>query len=152
MSDSTTPAPGRGLFKTAAVLMIVMAVAHTIVQVAIASRADPELLSIHERMREHRAAVGLGLRPTMLDMVIGASMTMSVTLLALGITGLIVAGGPGDGNQDRLLRRLAWLGVAWVGALIVVYARHLWVPALVFAALIELALLAYLMVARPAQV
>ena len=146
---ATDVAPGRGLFKAAAVLMLVMALAHTLTHFVIATRPDARMLDIHQQMRTHRASLGLGMHPTMFDMALGASLTMSVLLLALGITGLVVVGGPRTAEHDRLLRRLAWVDAGWVAALILVYARHPWIPALVSAALIEVPLLAYLMASRP---
>jgi len=147
----TAAVPGRWLFKTAAALMLVTAVAHTAGHVASMRRADPETLSLHRLLAEHREAAGLGMRPSALDVVAGLSMTMSVTLLALGLTSFVAASGPQTGEQLRLLRRLAWLDAGWVAALLLVYARHELLPPLIFCALIELALLTYLVVARPAR-
>ena len=131
--------------------MIVMALAHTAGQLAAANQADPDTLSLHQTLREHRSEMGLGMRPSALDMLIGMSLTMSVTLLALGLTGLIAAAGPAAAERDRLLRKLGWLDAAWVGALLVIYARHQLLPPLLFMAVIELALLTYLIVGRPSR-
>ena len=139
--------PGRRLFSTAAVLMILTALAHTAGNLAPGSGDAAEKL-ILAAMGNYRLPMGMGMNPSMLDIFHSVVFTMSITFLALGAINLALAAG---GASDPLLRRVAWLNAAWVAAFIALNVVCRIPPPLISGVVIELPLVAYLVLPGPRQ-
>jgi len=139
---------GRRLFSLAAVLLIVVAAAHTAGHAPMLFAGGP-LPGVLGAMAAEREPLGMGMDPSMLDIHLSLVLTMSVTFVALGLVNLVVAGAAD--TSATTLRRLAWLDVAWVGALVALYAYYRIPPPLISTALVELVLLASLFVTRPVR-
>ena len=132
---------GRRLFSTAAALLILVAAAHTAGIARLLFPTEP-LPRVFGAMAAERTPMGMGMEPSVLDISLAVSLTMSVTLAALGLLNLVVAAAADTGAAT--LRRLAWLDAAWVGALVALYAHYRIPPPLVSTALVEVVLLANL--------
>ncbi len=139
---------GRRLFSTAAVLLIVVAAAHTAGHVPLLFPKHP-LPGALGTMAAERTPLGMGMAPSVLDIHLALVLTMSVTFVALGLLNLVVAAA-GE-TAATTLRRLAWLDAAWVGALVALYAHYRIPPPLISAALVEVVLLSSLLATRPAR-
>jgi len=130
--------PGRRLFSSAGVLMILTAFAHTAGHFSPSSGpAEDQLVGA---MRDFRMALGFGMNPSMLDIYSSLSLTMTITFVTLGTISLLLAGSADTTN--RLLRRAGWVNATWVGAFLAVNAYYQIPPPLISAAIIELVLLA----------
>lgn len=83
--------PGRRLFSTASIAMIVVAALHTIGNVAGGPPPDAASTAAEAAMRAYRIPLGLGMTPSLLDIQMSLVFAMSICLLALGILGLLLA-------------------------------------------------------------
>ena len=90
-------------------------------------------------MRSYRIPLGLHMSPSLYDIYRLLVFTMSITFLALGAIGLLLAAS--RDIPDRLLRRVAWLYAVWVTAFLVLSVAQQIPPPLISSVLIEVALL-----------
>ncbi|MBM3728717.1 MAG: hypothetical protein FJW40_25235 [Acidobacteria bacterium] len=111
----TVFARGRRAFSIAAILMILTAVAHTMG--SIAPPGDPEHVALVKGMSALRIPVGLGMEPSLFDIYLDLTFTMSVCLAGLGLLNLVLAGS--EGTPAVVLRRVSWVNLAWMAALVV---------------------------------
>ena len=131
---------GRRLFSTAGILMILTAAAHTAGHFSPPnSPAEEQLLAA---MRNFQIPMGLGMNPSMMDILGSLSLTVAITFFALGLINLLLAGSAE--TTERLLRRVTWVNVVWVGGFLSVCYVHHVLPPLTFAVVIEMVLLASL--------
>jgi hypothetical protein len=77
-------------FVTASVLMLLTAVAHSIGHFS-APPDDPATQALVAALRGHTLDLGMGMTPSQWDVLNSLSLTMTVSLLWLGIVGLVVA-------------------------------------------------------------
>ena len=133
--------PGRRLFSTASVLMILTAAAHTAGQLSPPS--DPAVTELLAAMENLRRPLGLGMNASMLDLLRLLGFTMTVTFVGLGSINLLLAGSPD--TTPGLLRRISWANVAWVGAFLALSFFYQIPPPFISAVIIELVLLASLL-------
>jgi hypothetical protein len=133
--------PGRRLFSTAAILMILTAAAHTAGNLQSRTNGPAEQRLI-DTMNGYRIPMGLGMNPSMSDINSLLVFTMSITFTALGLINLLLAGTPE--TSARLLRRVAWANALWVGAFLILSWIYRIPPPLISAAVIELFVLASL--------
>jgi len=124
---------GRRLFSAASLALIVVAALHTLGHFA--PNTDLALQRVEAEMGSFRLPLGMGMNPSILDIFKSLSLTMTVTLLALGLQNLVVAAS-GDVTA-RLIRRLTLVDLAAVGALVAVCAFHRVPPPLVTLAAVE---------------
>lgn len=136
---------GRRLFSTAAVLIILTAVAHTAGQFGPSSGREED--QVTTAMHIFRISLGFGMRPSLLEIHKSLSFTMTITFLTLGILNLIIAGS--RDTTDRLLHRVTWVNAVWVGAFLILNGVYRIPPPLISAAIIELVLLASLVFYSP---
>lgn len=127
--------PGRRLFSTAALLMILTAAAHTLGAVQPWPDGEAERRLIAE-MRGYVVPMGMGMNPSMLDIYKDLSFTMSITLAALGVLNLVLASS--RDATPRLLRNAGWVNALWVGAFLVLDYSYQLPPPLICSAAIEL--------------
>jgi hypothetical protein len=131
---------GRRAFTVAAILMVLVATAHTLG--FLAPVVDRSEVGVREVMAGFRAPLGLGMSPSYLDIFYALAFTMSVTIGALGAFNLLLAGS--REATPALLRRVTWLNLGWVAAYLAVNWRYHVPPPLVSAVIVELVLLAAL--------
>jgi hypothetical protein len=136
---------GRRLFSTAAILMLLTAMAHTAGTLASVETSSEER-SLIQAMKNFRTPLGMDMNPSMFDIFRALAFTMSVTLAGLAAVNLALAASPD--TPDRLLRRIAWIDAAWVAAFTVLSGAYQLPPPMLSGVLIELALLGSLMAWR----
>ncbi len=135
--------PGRRLFSTAAVFMILTAVAHTAGNL-LTSAPDPAQQTLFTAMSGFHVPLGLGMSPSVEDIYWELVFTMSIAFAAIGLLNLVAAGT--RSVPDDLLRRFSWVNVVWVGAFIILSYRYQIPPSLISGGIIELLVLASLLV------
>lgn len=128
--------PGRRLFTVAAVLMMLTAAAHTAGNM-IEGPVDPAEQRVMAAMEGFRIDLGMGMIPSLRDIYKSLTFTMSITLAALGLMNLVLAGSAAA--PDGLLRRVSWVNLIWVGAFLALNWMMRIPPPLISAVLIELA-------------
>jgi hypothetical protein len=124
---------GRRFFSAASLLLIVVAGLHTLGHFA--PQTDPALERLMAEMDAFRLPLGMGMTPSIRDIFRSLSLTMSVTLVALGLQNLVVAA-----SRDataRLIRGLTVVDLVAVGALVALYAFYRVPPPLVTLAVVE---------------
>ena len=101
--------PGRGWFIAATVLLGITGVLHTIGQFG---PEPPELHSALMAAREAHLPMGLGMAPSLMDILSDLAFTMSITFFALTAVNLILAF---HADATTALRRTAaGVSVAWL--------------------------------------
>lgn len=83
-------ARGRRLFTSASFAMIAVALLHTLGNLN-TTPADAGQASLQQAMRAYRVSMGLGMTPSVWDIFRELTFTISVTLLAMGMLGLVLA-------------------------------------------------------------
>jgi hypothetical protein len=129
-------ASGRRLFSAASIATIVVAVLHTVGHFSPAPADDARYTVLERMMRDYRIPLGLGMAPSIHDLFESLSLTMSVSLLTLGILGLVLAA-----DRDatpRLLSRTAAVFACGMGLLTVIYWVYRIPPPLVTIAIVTL--------------
>lgn len=130
--------PGRRLHTTAAILMLLTALAHTLGSLSAEPSNDAER-KLMAAMQGYRIPLGMGMNPSQWDIFRGLSLTMSITLAALAAVNLAIAA---DADASgRLLRKIGWINAVWVGAFTALYAVLEVPPPLISGLLIEAAVL-----------
>lgn len=138
--------PGNRLFATAAILMIVVAMLHTIGHFAPAPVDDTALHAVMAAMRSYQFDLGLGMRPNFMDVFQSLSLTMSISLLFLGLQNLITLAFAGE--NSKLVQRLTLLNLIGVGALAILNAIYRLPPPLISFVVVEVILLLSLLLNR----
>lgn len=140
--------PGRRLFTTAAIFMILTAAAHTLGTVS-PMPDGPAEQRLEAAMRGYVLSMGMGMNPNMLDVQMDLSFTMSITFAALGLLNLLLASS--RDATDGLLRRIGWLNAIWVGAFLALNFIYRIPPPLICATVIEIFVVAALFVPSSRQ-
>lgn len=109
---------GRRAFYLASISMIVTAALHTLGSLA-PGEPDARTQTLEQTMRGHRFPMGMGMEPSMYDLFMGLTITMSICLLAIGILGLIIV--RHSDTTSALLARFAWWGAVTSAVLTVWY-------------------------------
>src|SRR4051794_38871596 len=135
--------PGRRLFSTAALLMLLTAALHTIGNLSARPDAGAE-----EKLFADMAALhfplGMGMSPSLRDVYMDLVFTMSITFAALGLLNLMVAGSTDVGAD--ILRRMSWANAIWVGVFVILNVKYQIPPPLISGVVIELVVIASLVV------
>lgn len=126
-------ARGRRLFTSASFAMIAVALLHTLGNLD-TTPADASEASLQQAMRAYRVPMGLGMRPSVWDIFRELTFTMSVTLPAAGVLGLVLAAA--RQVTARVLRRAAIVFGLAAGALTVISAVYQIPPPLVTLAVV----------------
>lgn len=131
----------RKLLLTAGVLMLLTAVVHTIGNFAPVT--DPSQIALENTMAAFHFPLGLGMNPSMHDVLMLLVLVMTVTFAGFGILNIAVAS---TETPVPLLRRILFINIAWVAAFIAVSAFYQVPPPLISGVVIELPLLAALVI------
>jgi hypothetical protein len=92
---------------------------------------DPALRAVEASMEGYRLDLPLGMQPSIRDVLDSLSLTMTVTLMLIGVLDLLVAR-----SAVPSLRSFALANVVGVGALVALYACHRVSPPFVTLALV----------------
>lgn len=99
-------------------LHIVVAALHTIGSL-VPGESDASTEALEQSMRAHRFPMGMGMAPSMYDLFMGLTITMTICLLAIGVLGLLLV--RHRHATPELLSRFAWWGAAFSAVLTVWY-------------------------------
>ncbi len=124
---------GRRMFSTASIAMIVVAILHTIGNVA-PQAEDAPMLAVRAGMEGYRIPLGIGMSPSIWDIFRGLTFTMSVCLLAMGTLGLVLAAD--SEAAPRVLSRMAVVLAATSALLTLLYAYYRIPPPLISMAIV----------------
>jgi hypothetical protein len=133
--------PGRRVFTSAAILMLVMAAAHTAGFLA-AAPSNPVEERLFADMEAVRNPLGLGMSPSFKDIFFGLAFTLSTAFAGLGVMNLTLAAIPE--TPDRVLRAAAWVNALWVAAFLILSWAYRVPPPLIFGAIVGIAVAASL--------
>ena len=125
---------GRRSLTVAAIATLVVAALQAIATFAPLPTDDTALLAVFDAMRGYQMPLGLGMAPSLWDIHLGLSVTMSLFLIAIAVFGLSFAG-----DRDatpRTLSRIAVISTGTMAALTVTYAVFQIPPPLVSMAIL----------------
>jgi hypothetical protein len=125
--------PGRRTFVVASVFLLLVGVLQAAGHSA-KLPADPRLEAIEMSLRAYRYPLGLGMAPTLMAIQDALSLTVSITLVWLGLMGVLV--GLSDASP-QVLRRMTFANMAGCAALMALYAHYRIPPPFVSLALVE---------------
>ena len=111
--NSATPRPGRRWFLAGSILMLLTGLAHTAGQFG---PTPPGLEATLETMRAARLDMGMGMMPSLFDILQDLTFTMSVTFFALAALNLLLA--ISADVTVRLQRRAALVNLVWLAAFV----------------------------------
>jgi hypothetical protein len=120
-----------------AVLMLLCAAAHTGGNMA--PPTDPAEIELFRTMSAVHIPAGLGMTPSMRDVLFTLVLVMTITFVALGVLNLTLATAPDI--TPRLLRRVILINVIWVAVFIALSAVYRIPPPLISGVVIEIPLL-----------
>jgi len=124
---------GRRLFTAASLGLIVVALMHSLGHFS----PEPDDLgfkAVRGAMRSYHLGLGLGMQPSLHDVFSSLSLTMSVTLLLLGVLNLLVARSDEGG---RMVRAAAAASVIGVGVLVGIFLYYRIPPPLIALGIVE---------------
>jgi len=128
---------GRRLFSIASILLILTAVAHTLGHFQ-PDPQTPEFANLKSTMQSYQIDLGMGMKPSIHGIFESLSLTMTITLLLLGLQNLLVAAVDESG---KMIRRFALVNIVGVGALIALYWSYRIPPPLISFAIVEIVFL-----------
>ena len=128
---------GRRLFSIASILLILTAVAHTLGHFQPEPRT-PEFTNLKSTMQAYQIDLGMEMKPSILGIFESLSLTMSITVLLLGLQNLLVAMVDESG---KMIRRFALLNIFGVGALAAIYWTYRIPPPLISFVIVEIVFL-----------
>ena len=138
--------PGRRIFSTAAILMLLLAVAHTAGNLA-PGPVEPAQEKLFQDMNAVRVPVGMGMNPSVKDLYFTLVWTTAITFAGLGLISLTLAAI--SETPERVLRRVSWINALWVGGVLIVCWIYRVAPPLISVVIIEVAVIGSLL--RPAR-
>jgi hypothetical protein len=115
-------ARGRRALTVASLAMVLVAILHTVGNLAPPPIIDEQLVVLRRQMQSVHLPFGLRMAPSVWDIQRSLVFTMSVCLLAIGLVGLLVAA-----DRDatpRLRSRVATIAAAASGMLTALYAVY----------------------------
>jgi hypothetical protein len=127
--------PSNRLFASGSIGLIIVAVLHTFGHFAPPPNNDAALEAVVAAMRDYQFDLGIGMKPSTLNILESLSLTMTITVLFLGIQNLLTLAIAGD--HCRLVRRLTLLSIICTGALVALYTFYRVPPPLISFAVVE---------------
>jgi hypothetical protein len=127
------------MFSIACILILLTAVAHTIGNLA-AKSSGPAEEQVMTQMKESHQDMGMGMSPSIYDILRTLTFTMSITFFALGGIGLMLTGSKSVSSD--VITRITWFYLIWNGAFTILSYGYKIPPPLISGVLIELALIA----------
>ena len=138
--------PGRRIFSSAAILMLLLAAAHTAGNLA-GGPLEPREEKLFADMAALRTPLGMGMSPSMKDIYFYLGWTASITVGALGLINLSLAAI--SETPDRVLRCVSWVNAVWVGAFLILSWVYRIPPPLISLVVIETVVVASLLKRSP---
>ncbi|HYV05162.1 MAG TPA: hypothetical protein VFB82_11275 [Blastocatellia bacterium] len=126
---------GNKLFAAGSIGLIIVALLHGLGNFA-PPPADPALNAVVDAMRGYHFDLGLGMRPSLMDIDTSLSITMSIMLLFVGIQNLVTLRVAGDAGS--LVRSLILVNSIFVGAMVMLFAVCRIPPPLVTLGVVEI--------------
>jgi hypothetical protein len=139
---------GRRLFATACIATIVVAILHTIGNTLGDAPPDPAYAAVDAAMRGYRIPLGMGMSPSVYDIHRTLVFTMSISIAAMGVLGLVVAAS--REATHTLIAQIATVEALTCGALTVLCALYQVPPPLISFTVVTLLFAGALMIARNA--
>ncbi len=133
--------PGRRVFTSAAILMVLMAAGHT-AGFLVAAPTTPVEEKLFADMDALRNPLGLGMSPSFKDLYFGLAFTLGVAFAGLGAMNLVLAAIPE--TPGRVLRAAGWVNALWVAAFLILSWVYRVPPPLIFGAIVGIAVAASL--------
>lgn len=130
--------PGRRMFTIACILILMTAVLHTIGNLRPRSMGEAQNKVI-DAMQSSRLPMGMGMEPSFYDILRTLTFTMSVTFVALGVTGLMLTAS--KSISSGVIRNVTWFYLIWNGAFTFLCYYYRVPPPLICGVMIELALI-----------
>ncbi|MFN0110202.1 MAG: LIC_13387 family protein [Blastocatellia bacterium] len=127
--------PGCRLFTVGSLLMLLTAAAHTAGHFSPIPENDAPLKSAIAAMTGYRLDMGMGMQPSLLDVQLSLSLTMTILLVFLGVQNLVTIYLAGD--SVRLVRGLSIVNLFNAAALTALYWHYRLPPPLICFALIS---------------
>ena len=98
---------GNRLLASGSILIILVAMLHTLGHFAPVPADDTALHAVMAAMRGYQFDIGMGMKPNMMDIFESLSLTMTITVLFLGIQNLVTLAAAGE--SFKLVRRITFL-------------------------------------------
>jgi hypothetical protein len=133
--------PGRRVFTSAAILMLLVAAGHTVGFLA-AAPSNPVEEKLFADMGALLNPLGLGMSPSVKDIYFSLAFTLGVVFAALGLMNLMLAAIPE--TPGRVLRAAGWINVLWVAGFLILNWVYRVPPPLIFGAIVGIAVAASL--------
>ena len=133
--------PGRRVFSSAAILMVMMAVGHTAGFLA-AGPSNPVEEKLFADMGAVLNPLGLGMSPSVKDIYYGLAFALSITFAALGAMNLMLAAIAE--TPDRVLRAAGWINALWVAGFLILNWVYRVPPPLIVGTIVGIAVAASL--------
>ncbi len=137
--------PGRRMFSVSCILILLAAAAHNTGFLMLRA-TGPEDQKVIDAMKGFHNQMAMGMSPSFFDILLAVAFTMTVLMVALGVTGLFLASSPEI--PASLLRKIAWLYVVWMAAFTAVGYHYRVPPPFISGIVIEIALIAAVVTAR----
>lgn len=137
--------PGRRMFTVACFLILLTAAGHN-TGFLLAKSSGPEDDKVMSAMKDFHNEMGMGMSPSTYDLFLALAYSMTVLMVALGVTGLVLAAS--RSVSSAVIRTVTWLYLLWVAAFIVVGYYYRVPPPVISGVLIEAALIAALVSAK----
>ena len=132
---------GRRMFTVACILILITAALHTMGN-ALPRRMGEAQNKVLDVMQSSRLPMGMGMEPSFYDIFRAVTFTMSITFVALGVIGLMLAGS--RSVSGGVIRSMTWFYLLWNGAFTLLCYYYRVAPPLICGVLIEVALIAAL--------
>lgn len=133
--------PGRRAFSSAAILMLLMAVGHTVGFLS-GGPSTPVEEKLFADMGALLNPLGLGMSPSVKDIYFSLAFTLGLVFAALGAMNLMLAAIPE--TPDRVLRAASWINALWVAGFLILNWVYRVPPPLVFGTIVGIAVVASL--------
>lgn len=122
---------GNRLLAIASLILLLEAVAHTVGTLS-PLPDDPDVQALAQTMREVRMPLGLGMEPSAWDIQRGLGLTMSVTLVLMGVLGIAI---PVAAPDNRRAYRVTAAALCAANlAMLAIWWRYQVAPPLLFQA------------------
>jgi hypothetical protein len=140
---------GRRLFAAASIATIVVAILHTIGNTLGNAPPDPAYTALDGAMRGYRLPLGMGMSPSIYDIYRTLVFTMSISVAAMGLLGLVVASS--RAATAPLIAQIATIEALACGALTILAAIYQVPPPLISFTVVTLMFAGAVIVARNAS-
>jgi hypothetical protein len=131
--------PGRRMFTIACILLLLAAAAHNTGFLLLKANG-PEDQKVLDAMKDFHNQLGMGMSPSFFDLFLALAYSMTVLMVALGVTGLVLSAS--KSVSTSVIRTITWLYIGWVAAFTAIGYYYQVPPPLISGVVVELALIA----------